>query len=151
MPYFKTLLLSTLFFLGCKSQIDVEILGKRKNQGVVEESLISIEGLENQVIHDGGSYNFTINYTGMENITLDASDISLVTTEDANCTNVNVSGVGSTTRSVLLSDCTGNGTVGITIDQGTAVSNTGELAPSSSNSPTFTVDNIAPLVAIGTA
>ena len=151
MPYFKTLLLSTLFFLGCKSQIDVEIFGKRKNQGVVEESLISIEGLENQVIHDGGSYNFTINYTGMENITLDASDISLVATGDANCTNMNVSGVGSTTRSVLLSDCTGNGTVGITIAQGTAVSSTGELAPSSSNSPTFTVDNIAPLVAIGTA
>ncbi|MBI2948549.1 MAG: hypothetical protein HYY23_12980, partial [Verrucomicrobia bacterium] len=60
---------------------------------------------------------------------------------------VSVTGSGST-RTVTLSSITGNGPLGISIAAGTATDLAGNPAPAAGPSTTFTVDNIAPTVAI---
>ncbi|MBI2422402.1 MAG: right-handed parallel beta-helix repeat-containing protein [Candidatus Hydrogenedentes bacterium] len=95
-----------------------------------------------------GPVTFAINYTGASNVTLANGNVTLNKTGTANGT-VAVSGAGTVTRTVTISGITGDGTLGITLATGTASDAAGNLAASSGPSGTFSVDNVAPGIAIG--
>ena len=92
------------------------------------------------------TYNVTYSDLNFNSSTLAAGNITLNTTGTATAS-VGVSGSGLT-RTVTLSSITGNGTLGITIAAGTATDLAGNPAPASGASATFTVDNVAPTIAI---
>ncbi len=96
----------------------------------------------------GSSAQYTVTYSGASAVTLSLSDISLNTTGGASCL-VGVSGTGSSSRLVTLSSCTGNGTVGISIQASTATDLAGNSAPAAGPSNTVTVDNTAPVFSFG--
>lgn len=93
-----------------------------------------------------GPVTYTATYSGATSISLAVSHITLNKTGSANAT-LGVSGSG-TTRTITLSNVTGDGTLGITVAAGTAVDNAGNVAPGAGPSSTFTVDNTGPTVAI---
>ncbi len=95
----------------------------------------------------GGPVTFTVTYSGQNSITLANGNVTLNTTGNANAT-VGVSGSGST-RTVTLSGITGDGTLGISIAAGTASDPAGNSAAAAGPSTTFTVDNTAPGISIG--
>jgi len=59
-----------------------------------------------------------------------------------------VSGTGNT-RTVTITNISGDGTLGISIKAGTAIDVIGQKAPAAGPSPKFVVDNTAPKVTIG--
>ena len=94
-----------------------------------------------------GPVTYTLTYTDAQIITLTASDITLNSTGTANGV-VSVSGSGNTTRTVTISNITGDGTLGFTVQGGTANDDTCNVAQPSAASQTFTVDNTPPGVTI---
>ena len=94
----------------------------------------------------GGPVSFTITYADANGVTpsLMPADISLNSTGSATAV-IAVSG-GGNTRTVTLSDITGNGTLGIGIASGTALDGANNAAPAVGPSADFTVDNTAPFV-----
>ena len=99
-------------------------------------------------INSAGSAAFEVTYVGADSVSLVVGNISLNMTGTASCTKA-VSGTGFELRTVTLSNCTGSGTVGISVGAGTASDLTGNLASSASDSTAFSVDNTAPTIAIG--
>ncbi len=95
-----------------------------------------------------GPVTYTVTYTGADTVTLATGNITLNKTGTANGT-VAVTGSGNTSRTVSISGITGDGTLGISIAAGTASDNVGNTAVSAGPSPTFTVDNTAPTLSIG--
>ncbi|MBL7714082.1 MAG: hypothetical protein JNL01_01360 [Bdellovibrionales bacterium] len=85
---------------------------------------------------------YTVTYTGENAISLASGDVTLNTTGGATCSKA-VTGTGST-RTVTLSSCSGNGTVGISIAAGTASDTIGNLSVAAGPSSNFTVDTAAP-------
>src|SRR5262249_47114515 len=79
--------------------------------------------------------------------TLTTDHVQLKTTGDAGGT-LAVSGSG-TTWTVSVANLTGNGTLGISLKAGTARDLAGNTAGSAGPSATFTVDNVAPAISIG--
>jgi hypothetical protein len=106
-------------------------------------------GSPSATITAGGPVAYTVTYSDLNfnSSTLAAGNITLNTTGTATAS-VAVSGSGAT-RTVTLSGITGDGTLGISIAAGTATDTAGNLAPAAGPSATFTVDNTAPTVAIG--
>ncbi len=89
---------------------------------------------------------FSVTYIGATSISLSTNDITLNKTGTANGV-VSVSGTGVTSRTVTVSSISGNGTLGISIASGSALKS-GNSAPSA-NSTSFTVDNLGPVITIG--
>jgi len=102
------------------------------------------------VVKSSSSVTYTITYldTNFNSSTLTTNDITLNKTGTANGT-VTVSGTG-TTRTVTISNVSGDGTLGINIAAGTASDLAGNTAPAAGPSTTFTVDSTAPTVTITT-
>ncbi len=96
-----------------------------------------------------GPVTFTVTYAdaNFSSSTLAVGNITLHSTGSASG-NLAVSGSG-TTRTVTISSITGNGILGISIASGTASDTSGNLAPAAGLSTTFTVDNTAPTISIG--
>jgi cyclophilin family peptidyl-prolyl cis-trans isomerase len=96
-----------------------------------------------------GPIAYTVTYADVDfnSSTLTASDITLNMTGTANGT-VTVSTVDSTTRLVTISGITGDGTLGISLAEGTASDLAGDLAPAAGPSTTFIVDNTRPTVSL---
>ncbi|NBQ44286.1 MAG: hypothetical protein EBU23_17960, partial [Mycobacteriaceae bacterium] len=96
-----------------------------------------------------GAVTYTVTYAdaNFSSSTLANGNITLNKTGTANGS-VAVTGSG-TTRTVTISSITGDGTLGISIAAGTASDTTGNLAPAAGPSTTFTVDNTAPTISIG--
>jgi len=94
------------------------------------------------------SVTYTITYSdaNFDASTLTAANITLNATGTATGT-ISVSGTG-TTRTVTISNITGNGTLGISLLAGTAIDLAGNLAPAVGPSSAFTVDNSGPTVTI---
>ncbi len=90
-----------------------------------------------------GPITFEITYGDATDVTLSEDDITLNTTGTATGA-IQVSGDGLTTRTVTISDITGDGTIGISIAEGTAVGLADLEAPPAGPSDTFMVDNTAP-------
>ena len=90
------------------------------------------------------SYNVT--YTNAAEVNLTSAAISLNQSGTANA-QVAVTNGGSDNPTITLSNFTGDGTLGIAINAGTARNGTNQ-APMAGPSVTFTVDNTAPSIAI---
>ncbi len=97
----------------------------------------------------GGPITYTVTYTAADFASSDltTSNVHLLTTGDASGTLSFDSSTGPT-RTVSISNITGNGALGISIDAGSASDQTGNVAPAAS-STTFIVDNVPPTVSIG--
>lgn len=94
-----------------------------------------------------GPVTCSVTYLGAYSITLAAADISLIRTGTANGV-VTVSGTGLSTRTITISNITGDGTLAISIAPGTATNNSGSclgVGPTAA----VTVDNDAPTIALG--
>ncbi len=107
---------------------------------------ISVSG-PSKTLTNTGPVTFTVTYTGADIITLNPSDITLNKTGTADAT-VEVSGDGSTTRTVTLHAITGDGTLGIRVNADSASDFAGNLAPASNATSTFAVDNTPPVAII---
>ena len=97
----------------------------------------------------GGPITYAVTYAdaNFNASTLAAGNITLNKTGTANGT-LAVTGSGLT-RTVTISSITGDGSLGILIAAGTASDLAGNLAPAAGPSATFTVDNTAPTISIG--
>ncbi|NLN75047.1 MAG: family 10 glycosylhydrolase [Armatimonadetes bacterium] len=90
-----------------------------------------------------GPITYTLTYDGASSITLASGNVSL--DKDGNVdADVAISGSGTTTRTVTLSNITGDGTLGISIAAGTATDVANNSAAAAGPSATFTVDNTVP-------
>lgn len=96
-------------------------------------------GPPSAVSTSSGPVSYTVTYTNATSVGLSAAHITLEKSGTANGS-VSVSGTGSTTRVVTISNTTGTGTLGIRIASGSA-SNESYSAPSAGPSNTFTVSN----------
>ena len=96
-----------------------------------------------------GPVTFTVTYVDplFAGSTLSPGNVTLNATGTANGT-VAVSGTGAT-QIVTVSNIMGDGSLGISIAAGTASDTLGNLAPAAGPSATFTVDNTAPTISIG--
>ena len=85
------------------------------------------------------TYTVTYDDANFSSSTLSESDVTLnrAGTVDAS---VSVTSSSANTRTVTLSGITGYGTLGISIDAGTAIDSTGNTAPAAGPSSTFTVN-----------
>ena len=90
-----------------------------------------------------GPVTFEISYSDATSVTLSGADITLNKTGTATGT-IGVSGAGLTTRTVTVSDISGDGTIGISIAAGTAADDLQNSAAAAGPSNTFVVDNTAP-------
>ena len=81
------------------------------------------------IVTGTGDVTFTITYGNADTITLATGDITLNTTNSASA-DIAVTGTGSTTRTVTLSNITGTGEIGFTIAAGTATNGLGGVAGS---------------------
>lgn len=93
---------------------------------------------------DTGPITYTITYSDAETVTLADADVELNSTGTA-CGRVSVCGEGKTSRTVTISDITGDGTLGISIASDTARDDVGNPSPVAGPSGTCVVDT-APLV-----
>lgn len=91
----------------------------------------------------------TVTYTDADFITLSPGDITLNKVGTADGT-VSVSGSGTATRLVTLSNISGNGSLGITVNAGTAEDAAGNMALASAASSTFSVNNPSPTFTVST-
>ncbi|NLN75115.1 MAG: hypothetical protein GX139_02240 [Armatimonadetes bacterium] len=89
-----------------------------------------------------GPVTYQINFTGANAVTLSAAGVVLNTTGSANAGSVAVSGSGTASRLVTLSDITGSGAIGISIVAGAASDIAGNLSPGVGPGATFDVLNV---------
>lgn len=109
---------------------------------------ISISGPSQALVNQSDQVTYTVTYADANDITINlAPDHVQLNPSGVNCSSVTVSS-GGNPRTVTLSGCTGDGTVGITIAEGSAVDAAGNPAPASTPSATFTVDNTPPTIMI---
>ncbi len=99
------------------------------------------------VVKSTGTSDFGITYTGASNINLTAAQVSLTQTGTASCTKTVLNGT-TATPSVRLSACSGDGTVTITLASA-ASDAAGNADAGAGPGASVTVDNAAPVVAIG--
>lgn len=95
-------------------------------------------------MNSNGLSAYTVTYSGANTITLSNDDINL--TQDGVSCSKEVSGSGTTTRIVTIYNCTGDGTVKISIASNTASNSVGMLAGSSGPSSIINIDNTAPSI-----
>lgn len=93
------------------------------------------------------SVSYTLAYTDASWVTLSNSNITLNKTGTADGI-VSISGSGTSTRIVTISNISGNGTLGISVSSGSATDSIGNYASSVGPSSTFTVDNTGPILTI---
>ncbi len=109
---------------------------------------INISG-PSKTITNNAPITYTVTYSALDSLTsnLSASDVHLVSTGTATGTLSFDTGTGAT-RTITVTPTGGNGSLGITIDEGSAVDLAGNVSPAARSS-TFVVDNTAPTVTIG--
>jgi hypothetical protein len=86
-----------------------------------------------------GPVSFSVTYSGESTISLSPADVKLNAVGNATGS-IAVSGSGDS-RTVTISEITGDGALGISIRAGTASDVAGNLAPAAADSATFIVDN----------
>src|SRR5690606_2333746 len=86
-----------------------------------------------------GPAAFPVTSTGADAVTLAAEDVQLIRTGTADASNISVSGTGTAQREVILSGITGEGTLAISIDAGTATDDSGNAAAGAGPSAPITV------------
>jgi len=91
---------------------------------------------------------YVVQYTDADSISLTADDIALTSTGDAAAGTITVTGSGPMSRTVTLSDFSGDGTLAIDIAAGTAEDGAGNASAAPATSDAFTVDTTRPTVSI---
>lgn len=91
------------------------------------------------------TFVWPVTYSNASAVTLTDADVAL-TTSLTGCT-VSVTGTGTTNRDVSVTNCSGEGTLQITINAGTASDAVGNLAAAPTISTQVVVDNTAPTIA----
>lgn len=91
----------------------------------------------------GDPVTYTVTYSYANSVTLAAGNVTLNSTGNATGT-IAVSGSGATSRTVTISNIGGGGTLGISIEAGTASTDTGNVAAAAGPSATFAVDSTLP-------
>jgi len=114
-----------------------------------DKPTVAISAPSQSFAKTGNTVTYTITYTDttLQNVTLTAANVTLITSGSAKGT-VQVSGTGNT-RTVTITNITGDGTLGISIKAGTAIDAIGQKAPAAGPSQKFVVDNTAPKLTIG--
>jgi subtilisin family serine protease len=97
----------------------------------------------NSILTKNHPVYYTATYTGASSINLSLANITLNTTGTATGT-ITVSGLSNTSRTITISNITGDGTLGISIKADTATDIAQNKALAFGPSETFTVDNTAP-------
>lgn len=92
-----------------------------------------------------GTLSLTATYVGASAITLAPGDVVKVSSGGADCS-IGVAGSGTTSRSISISGCSGNGTLRLGVGPNTASNSVGLVAGTSGISTIVTVDNLAPTV-----
>ena len=100
-------------------------------------------GSPSATLASAGPVTYTLTYAGADSITLAADDLTLNASGDATG-DIAVSGDGLTSRTVTISNITGDGTLGFTVADSTASDDIGNMV-AGTTSGTFTVDNTAPV------
>ena len=95
-------------------------------------------------INASGTTSYALTYTNADEITLSSDDITLTAAAGITCDKtVNI--YGSSSATIVLSNCTGNGTITrLDIAAGSAKDNAGNLAATVNRTSTVTIDNTAP-------
>ncbi len=91
---------------------------------------------------------YVVQYTNADSISLSTEDIALTSTGDAAAGTITVTGSGPMSRTVTLSDFSGDGTLAIDIAAGTAEDGAGNASAAPATSDAFTVDTTRPTVSI---
>ncbi len=138
----KKILLTAFVFLnsGCfgTGLIPKESILPPTDLGILPSMSLSSASLA--AVNQLSSVGYQIIYTDAANVTLSAADIILNTTGTATCSK-SVSNVTSSSATVTLSSCSGNGSVSFHIAASSASNLLGGMASASPNSASFTVDN----------
>lgn len=92
-----------------------------------------------------GPVTFPVTYGGASAVTLSPAHVTLVTTGTATG-DISVSGTGSSSRNVTISNITGDGMLTIQIAAGTAVDSAGNAAPAAGPGAEVTVDSTVPTI-----
>jgi hypothetical protein len=93
-----------------------------------------------------GPVTVSVTYTNANNVSLGAGQVVVNKTGSANAA-VQVSGSGTASRVITLSNMSGDGTVSVSVAAGTA-SNAGGPAPAAGPTAAVTVDNTAPVLTL---
>ncbi|QSE96260.1 PKD domain-containing protein [Fulvivirga lutea] len=99
--------------------------------------------------NNSSTVDFSITYTGADNVNLQASDVNLI--DGGSGTSASIAILNGTTSNptVRLTSITGNGTLTISIDPATSSDNAGNTDAGNGPATTFNVDNDPPTVSIG--
>ncbi|WP_413581908.1 Ig-like domain-containing protein [Bdellovibrio sp. HCB288] len=97
--------------------------------------------------NSSASYVWTVTYTNADSVTLGAADITLNGTATAGCLK-SVTGTGTTTRTVTISGCTNDGTLGISVAAGSAQDTAGNSSAAAGPSTTATINNTSLLASL---
>ncbi|MEK2688323.1 Ig-like domain-containing protein [Bdellovibrio sp. GT3] len=90
--------------------------------------------------NSSASYVWTVTYTNADSVTLSAADITLNGTATAGCLK-NVTGTGTATRTVTISGCTNDGTLGISVAAGSSQDSAGNSSAAAGPSSTATINS----------
>lgn len=101
---------------------------------------VSVSSPSVSIVNATTDVDFTVTYTGADDVELLDSDIFMSTTGTATCATKTVAGGTTSIPIVTLGGCTGEGTLGISIGADTATNVAGSSLASNLSS-TFTVDN----------
>lgn len=102
-------------------------------------------GAPSKTVTNGGPVNFVLTYSGHTAISLPAAAVEIIATGTASAALKVVTGSGDT-RTVTLSNISGDGTLAIAIAEGTAADGNGVKAPAAGPSQSFVVDNTPPTI-----
>jgi len=96
-------------------------------------------------INGSGSVSYAVTYTGANTVSLGVGNVFMTTTSGtAACSTVNVTNGATSTPTVTISGCAGDGTINISISAGTSSDTAGNLDVGAGPGADFTVDATAP-------
>ncbi len=99
-------------------------------------------------VKSGATVSYVVSYSGADSVTLATGNVTLNRSGTANG-QISVGGSGTTSRTVTISNISGDGTLGITVAAGTATAASGAISATSSGaSATCTVDSTAPTLTV---
>ncbi|MCB0391921.1 MAG: hypothetical protein KDD58_11560 [Bdellovibrionales bacterium] len=88
-------------------------------------------------------FNFPVTYYNVDTVTLSDLYINLITTGTVSCANTVVQNGSTFTPNVQVSNCSGNGTLGVSVAGGTGMNSEGMYNSASDPSPLVSVANIS--------
>ena len=89
------------------------------------------------------SVTYNVLYTNVSSVTLDSADV-ILNTSGTVFAEYYINVLSDTSRSIVISNISGDGTLGISINAGSAQNSNGDLCPEAGPSENFIVDNTAP-------